>query len=294
MSEQLILKAIADLRSEIKNDIDAINNNINEKFTIMQEDIQEIKKKQRDLEKRIITNEKDLRKRNIVIHNLEEAESSKSELEAKILDLVNSTLGVDMILDEIDFIHRLGRSTGKARPLLLGITTYRKKRLIMESKNKLREVPMNLILADDLPKEMAMQRKNLRTAFFEVREKGKNAKIVHNKLVVENETMSEEQLQKICIQAERKKRQRSEEEECSTKNRHAVVPVPATNNNAQLDKRPKTAPANASTSSQKDVQLNKSQSVGKITTWARPREDNGNQQGQKTTLGRGAVTSNKD
>lgn len=76
MTEQTILKAITDLKTELKKDIEGINNNLNNKFATLQEDLNAVKIKQKELEKRIIRNEMDARKRNTLIYNLEEIENN--------------------------------------------------------------------------------------------------------------------------------------------------------------------------------------------------------------------------
>lgn len=231
MTEQTILKAITDLKTELKKDIEGINNNLNNKFATLQEDLNAVKIKQKELEKRIIRNEMDARKRNILIYNLEEIENNQIELEATIIDLINRVLEVDMKTDEIDFIYRLGEKSEKTRPLRLGITSYRKKNMIMSNKYKLREIPRKIFLTDDLPKEISNQKKQLRTALLELKDKGINANIVRGKIVTDNATLSEEQICKINNQVEKRKRQRSEDDEASPNTKEHIQ-----NNNSKKGK----------------------------------------------------------
>lgn len=219
MNEQTILNAISDMKREMKNDMESINKNLNEKFSELNIELTDTRNKQKIIEERIINNEKDLKKRNILIYNLRETENNIQELEVIIVDLVNHTLETGLKIEEIDFMYRLGKKTqSKTRPILLGLTTYRKKCEIMSNKSKLRSLQHKIFLADDLPKEVVEERKKTRSVLSTLKEGGVDAKIVKGKIFADNQPLSNEVINEINNQAMKKKRQRSEEDEKSATN----------------------------------------------------------------------------
>lgn len=213
MSETKILEAIENLRKEIKYDLELMNNNLCAKVSALNAGLEEAKEKQKILTKRVIRNEKELRKRNIIIRNLAETENDQNELEESIMDLVNQTIGISLKIEEIDFVYRLGRKgqASRTRPIVLGITSYRKKCQIMNNKFKLRSIPHKIFFSDDLPKEIAEESKKLRSVVVALKQQGEDAKIVRGRIYAKNKCLSEETVNEMERDISRKKRQRSEE-----------------------------------------------------------------------------------
>lgn len=68
------------------------------------------------------------KKKNIVIHGVEENETNYAQLENKTLELINTKTKVAISQTEIDFMKRIGtKKDKKNRPILVGLTTWNQK-----------------------------------------------------------------------------------------------------------------------------------------------------------------------
>lgn len=121
------------------------------------------------------------RRNNIIMHGVKESETSYKELFDIICsNLQNTQINVEQF--EISKIHRLGRKEdGKIRPILIALTSYQKKIEILKSKTKM---PENIYITEDLSKETIELRKNLQQQLKLEKEKGNEAYIKNNKLII--------------------------------------------------------------------------------------------------------------
>lgn len=191
-----ILQAIANLQLEIKTDISGLKEDVNKKFEDLQKDISNVKQKQEQINSKIKILEKESRRRNIIIHGIEEKEKIYSELEKTVFDVLNNQLKIVPKIEEIDFAKRLGKSQDNYhRPILVGLTTWGKKLEILKKKNALKST--KIFITEDFPKEVMEERKKLQSALIEKRKAGTFAFLKYDKLVVKGPYT--------------KKRQRSEE-----------------------------------------------------------------------------------
>ncbi|XP_013149201.1 PREDICTED: uncharacterized protein LOC106111610 [Papilio polytes] len=121
------------------------------------------------------------RRNNIIIHGIKESESNYKELYDIIcLNLQNTEIHVGKF--EINRFHRLGRKEeGKARPILIALTSYQKKIEILKNKSKM---PEHIYITEDLSKETIALRKNLQQQLKLEKEKGNVAYIKNNKVII--------------------------------------------------------------------------------------------------------------
>lgn len=189
-----------------------VNNNMDEKFKQLEIDVHN---KIQNMEKIVDSTDLEKRRRNIIIYNLPEVENNSQELEEAILKLINQYLKIDFTINEIDFLYRLGKNTGNVtRPTKLGVISERKKQMIMENKNKLRQLQdCRIYLANDLPKKTVERNKLLRMALSQIKIKDPNAKITKNKLISNGIELTDEQMKTVILEQEKKKRNRSEEDD---------------------------------------------------------------------------------
>lgn len=121
------------------------------------------------------------RKNNIIIHGVEETETNF----AGLFGIVGEILGKICVRVEnydINKIYRLGKqSTGKIRPIMISLTTYNKKIEILKGKTRM---PVNTHITEDFSKETLQKRKELQGQLREEREKGNQAFIKNNKVIV--------------------------------------------------------------------------------------------------------------
>lgn len=148
----------------------------------MREEIQTLKMKNQYLEDAN-------RKNNIIIHGIQETENSYEDL-FRIIENILHTINIKFEKCEINKYYRLGRRTDekKNRPILLSLTSYLKKAEIMKNKTKM---PKNSFITEDFSKETIQLRKNLQEQVKQEREKGNEAYIRNNKLVVKKNTEAE-------------------------------------------------------------------------------------------------------
>lgn len=160
-----------------------INNHIDEKFTIVQGEIDSIKKISSDHSKRILELEKHIRCRNIIFFAVEEGEKSYEELENKIMQIINNELAIECNRRELEMVRRMGRMTeGKIRPIVTTFTTYGKKIAILKNKHHLKE--KTIYVKEDFPHEILETRKKLQVQLQKERIEGKVAFLRYDKLIV--------------------------------------------------------------------------------------------------------------
>lgn len=167
----------------VKSSLDVIQNTLPEmKVQLGKHDVQ------------INSFERDKRRRNLIIFNLkDENEETFGNLEKKICELLGFLLESPFNLQEIDFCRRLGKfQSGKHRPILLGLTTERKKQEILRNRRKLGNAV--IAIREDFPDDVREKRRELLAEVRKLRSEGKNAFIAYDKLIIRN---SEDQTQKL-------------------------------------------------------------------------------------------------
>lgn len=122
------------------------------------------------------------RERNVVIFGLRE--SASEEIYSLVMETLTTSLKIPLREDELDLVRRLGPRTGqeRPRPVLVKLTTQRKKELILKEKRRLKN--SQLYIAEDLPKEVVTVRKSLGPRLAEARSKGLRAFIRYDKLII--------------------------------------------------------------------------------------------------------------
>ncbi|KAL1447565.1 hypothetical protein WDU94_010892 [Cyamophila willieti] len=88
--------------------------------------------------------------------------------------------------EDIDFIKELGGD--KKGPILLGLTSWRKKKEIMKNARKLKG--SNIFISEDLPPEVLLKRKTLVPEMMNYRMEGHHAIIKYDKLYVNGEEIT--------------------------------------------------------------------------------------------------------
>lgn len=104
---------------------------------------------------------------------------------------------VDCQSRDIEVVSRMGKKSGKIRPIIVTLTTMGKKIELLKNKKMLQETS-TFYIKEDFPPEVLEERKKLSTQLQQERQQGKKAYIKYNKLVILPE--------KINTQHERQKR----------------------------------------------------------------------------------------
>ncbi|KOB69063.1 putative endonuclease-reverse transcriptase [Operophtera brumata] len=131
-------------------------------------------------EERLDYLEKEIRIGKLVFFGISDEEKSYFELEEIILKIINENLQLECNSSEIQHVRRIGKKGDKPRPIMLGLTTYGKKVLILKNKNK-------LIGTGRLSPESFTGKKKSSGTTEDRNGWGKKAFIKYNKLIVVEE-----------------------------------------------------------------------------------------------------------
>ncbi|RZF33067.1 hypothetical protein LSTR_LSTR015674 [Laodelphax striatellus] len=167
-----------DLSEELTAKLTTLSKEIRDEIKVQTSNLKEEVSKQGD---RIRQLEKEVRKRNIIIHGVEDDKNENTEKFA--FGFIRSKLGVDINDCELDFAERIGLfKSNSNRPIIIGLTTCRRKAEILSKRTLLKG--SNIYLAEDYPKEVQEIRKNLRVEMISARKEGKYAILKYDKLIV--------------------------------------------------------------------------------------------------------------
>lgn len=187
---QNIQKDINETKESIKSTETLLSQKIDEKFNNMQIKMNQIEGTVDLQEKRLDVLEKQIRQRNIVLFGVEEKEHNYEELCDNILTIFKMYLKIDCSALEIESLKRIGRKGDKIRPVIITISTLRRKIEILRKKQLLAQT--KLYIKEDYPPKILEKRKQLNDKLREEREKGNRAFLKYDKLVVypQKETIS--------------------------------------------------------------------------------------------------------
>lgn len=168
-----------DMKEDIKN---TINNNINEKFKILETKNEILEQKMETQTIKINNLERTLRKKNLLLFGVAENEKSYLDLEEKVLDIINNTLNIKSNSNIIEYVRRLGKRGEKVRPIIITFTTMGFKIQTLKNKKKLEQTPY--YIKEDFPPEVLSKRKELQIQVNKEREQGRLAIIKYDKIVI--------------------------------------------------------------------------------------------------------------
>ncbi|KAI5693424.1 hypothetical protein M8J76_001306 [Diaphorina citri] len=185
--------------AEIKTSQDRLvsdNTNIKSSLDTIQSTLPEMRSQLNTHSEQISSFERDRRRKNLVIFGLNEVQGeTRSEVEKKICELIGNLLESALTLQEVDFCRRVGKfRQGKNRPVLLGLTTERKKYEIFRNCHKLRGSVISI--REDLPDNVRNKRKDLIIEMKKLRAEGKSAYVNYDKLVIRDDNQSQKSNQK--------------------------------------------------------------------------------------------------
>lgn len=189
----------------------------------MQARIDELEKNQNEIvaqtrvqEDKIKYLEKELRKRNIVVHGIQETEKSRADLEKMVVEILKQTMKITLGMSDIDFIRRLGSKIEvniQTRPIQIQLTTMRKRNEILAQKKALKNSTM--YITEDLTKEEREERKKLIPIMQKFRSEGKHSIIKNNILYVNHKPWKD-----LECQIPKNDKKRPMEESPKTNNNH--------------------------------------------------------------------------
>ncbi|XP_034831579.1 mRNA export factor GLE1-like [Maniola hyperantus] len=184
-----ILKILKNIQEDINETKESVRksetnliNKINEKFHEVQNKLQNLQVTVSSQEQRLDYLEKQTRERNVVIFGVEEKEQNYEDLHNKILLLFHHIMKIDCTSLEIQSSRRLGKKGEKARPIIVTLSTLKRKIEILRKKKTLEKV--NYYIKEDYPPKILEIRKELQEKAKEQREKGKKVLIKYDKMII--------------------------------------------------------------------------------------------------------------
>lgn len=138
--------------------------------------------------------EKERKKKNIIIHGLEEGDNETfHQLRQKVEWLLNQTMKTNIEMYEIDNFYRIGRKEiGKNRPIVIKFVTYWRKTETLRNTKYLKGYKISV--QQDYTKEELEERTKLVKLMKEEIKEGKHAFIKGNKLIIEEKRNNEDQV----------------------------------------------------------------------------------------------------
>lgn len=167
---------------EIEHNIkDSINKNIDEKFLIFETKTKQLETKIEQQQKSIDIIDKQLRRKNIIFFGIEEKEKGYESLLSIILDIINNRLEIPCQKWEVEHINRMGKYSGKIRPVVVTITTTSRKIEILKKKKLLDGT--DIYLKEDYSPSVLQKRRELQEELKREREAGKRVTLRYDKIV---------------------------------------------------------------------------------------------------------------
>lgn len=171
----------SDMREMEENIKKAINNNIDEKFKMMEAKTLQLEQQLEQQQISIDRLEKEVRRKNLIIFGVEETEHNYRDLHQLVLDIINNDMGVVCQKEEIDNTQRIGKRNDKCRPILISLTTTWKKIEILKKKKTLDNLPV--YIKEDFPKRVLQKRKELQEQLKNERDQGKKVVLRYDKII---------------------------------------------------------------------------------------------------------------
>ncbi|KAL0882524.1 hypothetical protein ABMA27_000986 [Loxostege sticticalis] len=178
--------------AELKDSITkSIMESMDKKLIPIVEENKKLKIRVDTLEKEIESLKRAGKSNNIVVFGIEEKEKSTIELLRELKDNIKQDLNIDIVDNEVNKIHRIGKKdpgSNKPRPVICSFVNYWKKNEIIKNKKNLK----NIYIMEDYSKEALKKRKELQTKLVEERNKGKIAYLKNDKLIIKDNNTSQE------------------------------------------------------------------------------------------------------
>ncbi|GBP70623.1 hypothetical protein EVAR_98203_1 [Eumeta japonica] len=159
-----------------------INNLLEEKFRTFEEKHNNLKIQVENQEKRLYFLEKQARQRNIVFFGIEETETSYKNIEINMTKFIKTYFGLHLDPRDLQEIKRIGKKGERPRPITVTFSTLGTKIDILKKKGALKDT--EYYVKEDYPQYILQKRKELREQLKIEKEKGNNAVIKYDKLII--------------------------------------------------------------------------------------------------------------
>lgn len=186
----LIKSTNEDTKQEIKGELKEINENLLERIHDQDRKLRELENKYETLKKNYNKLEKSSRKNNLIIFGLE-TDKIPENLTEFVVDLVKNRLQTEIHESEINNVYKI--KTRRGTPVKIELVSYLKKVEILKKAGNLKGTGISLV--HDLDFQERRDRQVLVYHMKQARSKKHYAKIVGNKLKVDGDYYTAEQLE---------------------------------------------------------------------------------------------------
>lgn len=186
-----LLQEVKQQNNTIKTDVQAIKEDLSrdkERIRELADKVSELERENSTLQKRIQGLEESSKKNSIIIFGLAEETEDSSSLKEEILSLFNNTLSIEVSLQDIDNLYRTRKRGDTARPVIVRFVRFSDKQIVLRSTHKLKGT--SLSITNDITLQQQQEQKTLYKFFKLAKNKGHLAKIIRNKLIVNEEVLS--------------------------------------------------------------------------------------------------------
>ncbi|CAG9823951.1 unnamed protein product [Phaedon cochleariae] len=213
-----MFRTLCEQNKEIRDDIKSIKEELltsNNRVRELEEKVLDLEGENEKLKKCVENGNRKTKENNLIIYGVEEREDSDSLDE--LINLMKDTLDVNLQEFEVGNIYRIGKKdTQKTRPIVLELVRYLKKQEILSKCNKLKGTGISV--SHDLTRQEREEKLILLKYYKEAKEKNYQTKLYRNKLVVNGDIYTYQDLRdRENIQVEKEDRIENNIEEQTTR-----------------------------------------------------------------------------
>lgn len=176
-----LLKQKQDMKEMEQNIKESIKNHIDEKFNLIEAKTKQLETKIEQQQKTIEFLDRQRRRKNVIFFGIEEKEKGYESLLSIVLDIINNKMEINCQKWEIENVNRMGKNSGKVRPVAVTITTTSRKLELLKKKKMLHNT--NIYLNEDFTPSVLQKRKELQEDLKRERESGKRVVLRYDKIV---------------------------------------------------------------------------------------------------------------
>nr|XP_034837725.1 protein unc-13 homolog C-like [Maniola hyperantus] len=168
-----------------------VNSHMNKKFEDLNRDLQDLRSRSDNHEKRLYYLEKASVERNLVFFGVTENEKSYFDLLNTMINIIGQKIGVPVQELEIQSVKRLGKRNSKPRPVSVVLTTLGSKISILKNKKRLDGTGIHV--SQEFPVPILEKRRMLKTQLKTELEKGNVAYLNYDRLIIKEKPKSNTQ-----------------------------------------------------------------------------------------------------
>lgn len=146
------------------------------------------------------------RKNNLVLFNVQENYETSEDLDSLVIQIFMKITSFSFCEQDFNEIFRIGKNNGSCRPILVSFLSYRKMKEVFSKKQLFRKE--NIVVTQDMPKEIIDERKRLQPMITALNISGKKASLRLDEVLLDGKKLSkkevEDEMEKFVANKKRK------------------------------------------------------------------------------------------